>query len=358
MENFKTVILPSCLNDLSMNNKRFFLLCILAIGIHIAFAQDGNKLHVLKKGETLSMLASKYNTTVGDIMRLNGMHQDTKLVIGSKIKIPQGSVAANTSTAAHVKSIPVKPETTKVVKEQTHVVKQGETLFAISKMYSVSVDQIKAWNNLTSDDVNAGQQLIINSNTVITTNANDEVATQQPVKEPENKPAVSEQQTAPTTQHVDTANNITQQPQTVDTNTSLNNPTNNAPVTTPPVQPAATNTSNTTINPSSVGPEGYFASLFGVDVQQRSLKTVDGVSMTFKTASGWADKKYYILMNDVPPGSIVKVIANSKTIYAKVLWSLGEMKENEGLQFRISNAASAALGIADQKFNISVTYYE
>ena len=44
--------------------------------------------HTLKAGETLSTLAKQYNTNVGDIMRINGMHADRKLVYGSTIKIP------------------------------------------------------------------------------------------------------------------------------------------------------------------------------------------------------------------------------------------------------------------------------
>ncbi len=80
--------------------------------------------------------------------------------------------------------------------------------------------------------------------------------------------------------------------------------------------------------------------------------------MTFKSASGWADKKYYILMNDVPTGSIVKISNGKNELYAKVLWNLGDMKQNDGLSFRISTPAAAALGITDEKFDLKVSYYE
>lgn len=63
-------------------------------------------------------------------------------------------------------------------------------------------------------------------------------------------------------------------------------------------------------------------------------------------------------MNDAPPGSIVKVRNGSNAVYAKVLWSLGTQKENEGLNFRISTATAAALSITDEKFDITVTYFE
>lgn len=40
-----------------------------------------------------------------------------------------------------------------------HVVKQGETLFSISKMYEVTIDQIRTWNNLTGNQISIGQRL-------------------------------------------------------------------------------------------------------------------------------------------------------------------------------------------------------
>lgn len=62
-------------------------------------------------------------------------------------------------------------------------------------------------------------------------------------------------------------------------------------------------------------------------------------------------------MNDLEPGRVVKVQNGDKTIYAKVLWNLGTGKENQGLTYRISDAAAQALGVNGDKFTLSVTYY-
>lgn len=43
----------------------------------------------------------------------------------------------------------------------SHLVKAGETLFAISRQYSVTVDDIKKWNNLTSNTISTGQRLFV-----------------------------------------------------------------------------------------------------------------------------------------------------------------------------------------------------
>ena len=43
----------------------------------------------------------------------------------------------------------------------THTVQPKESLYGISKKYDVTVDNLKKWNNLTSDNLHIGQQLII-----------------------------------------------------------------------------------------------------------------------------------------------------------------------------------------------------
>ncbi len=45
--------------------------------------------------------------------------------------------------------------------ERTHTVQSGETLYRLSKTYNVSIDKIKQRNNLTGDNIQVGQQLII-----------------------------------------------------------------------------------------------------------------------------------------------------------------------------------------------------
>jgi membrane-bound lytic murein transglycosylase D len=64
----------------------------------------------------------------------------------------------------------MQPKVTQVQNEQqpssraktiTYTVQPKESLYGISKKYGVTVDDIKKWNNLTSDNLQIGQQLII-----------------------------------------------------------------------------------------------------------------------------------------------------------------------------------------------------
>jgi LysM repeat protein len=332
--------------------KKFF--CTLFLTTALLFtqhlnAQQSYTSHKIKAGESLSGLAKKYHTTVGDIMRLNKMNQHSQLQIGETIKIPATkpavSAAVKANTANNTQTTAPKPPVTVNPKADphavTHVVKKGETLYQISKQYDVPVLSIMNQNDLATADLKAGQVLIIKETLPVNPTSNEAVK-----EENELRVEKATQVTASSDQPSTTP---TKKQDAVATNTTTLTVNSNI----------SSETSSQQSVPSNISSTGYFASQFGVDVEGRDMETKTGSSMVFKTASGWTDKKYYILMDDVPPGSIVKISSdNNKVIYAKVLWSLGKMKENDGLTFRISNAAAAALDINDPKFNLTVTYYE
>ncbi|HOB27364.1 MAG TPA: LysM peptidoglycan-binding domain-containing protein [Bacteroidales bacterium] len=107
-------------------------------------AKTQNIVHVVKSGETLSGIASKYGVSVNNIKNWNNLSSD-KISIGQKLIInPTEQTSSKTST------------------QQIHVVKRGETLSGIASKYGVSVNNIKNWNNLSSDKISIGQKLIIN----------------------------------------------------------------------------------------------------------------------------------------------------------------------------------------------------
>ena len=323
-------------------SKKLMGVVILACALQFASAQTKYVTHTLKEGETLSMIAQQYNTSVGDIMRLNGMHADTKLVYGSQIKVPstkpQTSAKKASSTAAGTP--PASPAAMpSSSNEITHIVAKGETLYSVSKKFNVSLEQLRAWNNLADDNVKLGTLLIVNesgvnkfSSTSSAKPTTETAVAPAPQKEPmvENKPD----------------NSVTTNTDNVTTNIqpamqAVNNI--NAPVTADDV--------------SSYTGEGFFASQFK-ERKSKNMQNVSGVSKTFKTASGWSDGKFYILANDIEPGTIVKITAgNGSAVYAKVLWNMGDMKENAGINFRISDATAAALRVNDTAgFNLNISF--
>lgn len=106
--------------------------------------------------------------------------------------------------------------------------------------------------------------------------------------------------------------------------------------------------------------QGYFKNDFEQQVKVIAVSKDQTVtSGIFRTSSGWTDAKFYLLIDKVPPGTIVKVTnpSNNNSIYAKVLGEMAGIRQNEGFNIRISNAAASALEITEQdKFIVKVKY--
>lgn len=100
--------------------------------------------YVVQKGDSLWSIASKNNTTVDNIKKLNNLSSNT-LQIGQLLKLPGSS------------------EENEVESENIYIVKKGDSLYSISKIYVISVDELKKANNLTSNNLSIGQTLIIPS---------------------------------------------------------------------------------------------------------------------------------------------------------------------------------------------------
>ena len=95
--------------------------------------------YVVKKGDSLYGIASKYNTSVDEIKSLNNLTSNN-LGMGQVLKIPQISNS---------------------VSSQTYIVKNGDNLYEIAKKFNTTVDSIKKKNNLTSNNLQIGQKLKI-----------------------------------------------------------------------------------------------------------------------------------------------------------------------------------------------------
>ena len=141
-----------------------FSYSLLIIGI--ASAQNDVVLHTIQQGETLSALATKYGTSVGDIMRLNGMNSKSQLKIGEAIKIPSKTAATTVVDAPKQEIVkPVlsikQPETNVTITDVTYTVLKGESLYGIAKKYKTTEAQLKTWNNLKDDKIKIGQVIVI-----------------------------------------------------------------------------------------------------------------------------------------------------------------------------------------------------
>ena len=91
--------------------------------------------YMVVKGDSLYSIAKKYNTSVDEIKRLNGLDSNN-LNIGMVLKIPNSN-------------------------SNVYTVLKGESLYSIAKKFNTTVDDLKRKNNLTSNLISVGQKLII-----------------------------------------------------------------------------------------------------------------------------------------------------------------------------------------------------
>ena len=106
---------------------------------------------------------------------------------------------------------------------------------------------------------------------------------------------------------------------------------------------------------STTANEGYFASFFSNQKKAATFQTLNGTAAVFKSMSGWKDNKFYILTNELPVGTIVRITTSDlKSICAKVINALPEV--GSAIQYRLNDAAAAILGVTNKTFQVSVTY--
>ncbi len=108
--------------------------------------------YIVKAGDSLYSIAKTFNTTVAELRRINNLTSDI-LSIGQVLLLKDNEVPEEPEPPV----VPEEPDGNDI----THTVKSGETLYSIAKLYNMSVDEIKALNNLTSNLLSIGQVLII-----------------------------------------------------------------------------------------------------------------------------------------------------------------------------------------------------
>ncbi len=133
----------------------------------VNFAEKG--LHRVSRGETLAKVANRYDVSVAELRRANGMKRNRALKPGEMLSIPrnndptEGSLTALDnvrSTSGRAKVDPTR--NTRGRDRCTITVDKGQTLSTLAAKHQCSVADLMAWNSLEPDDVvKAGMQLTV-----------------------------------------------------------------------------------------------------------------------------------------------------------------------------------------------------
>lgn len=121
--------------------------------------------HRIRTGETLSTIAQKYHTSISVIKRVNGIRGKT-IRAGHNITIPVARKSLRSyqlsasQRRSHKQNIP--RQGIKV----THIVREGDTFWDLSRLHKVGVRQLAKWNNMAPrDPLVPGTKLVIWSRT-------------------------------------------------------------------------------------------------------------------------------------------------------------------------------------------------
>ncbi len=241
---------------------------------------SGEVIHTVAAKETLFSISKLYNVSVDEIKSWNNL-SDNNLSTGQKLTIKKKATALESKL----------PET-KTLKA-THTVAAKETLFSIARQYTVTVQQLRDWNGLTSDDVKVGQILFIS----------------QPMNTAEIKPDVKETDIV--------KSEVKPQPEIKETSIRISE----------------------RVTGSDEVKEGGLAEL---------IEGTDG------------NRKYLALHRTAKVGTILKVRneLNNREVFVRVAGSLPEGAANTNVVIKISKSAYDRLGAIDPRFRVEVTYYK
>lgn len=251
----------------------------------------GNGKHIVAEKETLYSIAKLYGLSVDELRRMNGL-TDTSLALGQELVVKKGTTASETANA--------KNNNPALNGKGTHTVAAKETLFSISKQYGVTVDQLKEWNSLTSNELKLGQVLIVAAPASTTAVA---VVTAPVVQEP------------------------------VRNNTPVETTHTTTPVVSTPIKIS----------------EGYKD---GKEVRETGLaELIEGTQ---------GNRKYLALHRTAPTGTILKIKnqMNDREVFVRVIGQLPDTGTNDKLVIKISKSAYDRLSAIDPKFMVEVTWYK
>lgn len=303
---------------------------VLLITFFVSVAQNYT-IHKVQAGETLYGISKKYNTTVDVLYKNNPSLSSGALKIGTDIRIPS---AKSTSTSTKTTTT-VQKNTTVALDTILHQVKPKETLYGISKLYGVSMDNIKKWNNLGETDIKIDALLKIIKPKSNTETANLNKTEMQKFEEfvkqkKQEEINASKPTTAPEVKK-----------ETVPTTTEE----------TPKVEEVSTPIIN-----KSVPLSEQFA-------QQQKYENVMSYKATgapMNTSDNTIDNTFFAMHKTAKVGSVIKVrnLENNKISYAKVIGTLPDTDENKKVMVRLSLGVAKAIKMGNGKAYLEIFYVE
>lgn len=145
-------------NQIKNNWERYAEAVVKAIAEYIGanyYPENNNNYYVVKAGDTLYSIAQNNNVSVSEIKSLNDL-KDNTLSIGQILFLPTFSNNENTNI-------------------NRYIVRKGDSLYSIALNNNTTINEIKRLNNLTSNILSVGQELLLSGSNISTDPNEDNV---------------------------------------------------------------------------------------------------------------------------------------------------------------------------------------
>lgn len=318
-------------------------------------------IHEVESGETVYSLAKRYRITVENLIRQNGLKNNT-LDIGQILEMNYKREIWKNS---QIFSEPF---------DLYHEVVLGETLYSIAKKYNLSWESLKKMNLLTVNELSVGQHLIISD----TFTTQDEKVSLISILSEEKKmdespfdsvsminidPEVKSEFYVYYVQNGENLDEIATKFNTTTDQIKLYNNLKNYRVKTGQkiIFPDATLNDSTMIRISKV--PNYVSTAYG---SKQLVEEVGGVKkyieegLVLKLDSELNTPKYLALHRILSIGTIFEVVnlMNNKNAYVRVVGRLPNTGLNQNVMLRLTNSVFQGLGIVDQQVRMKMVYYK
>ncbi len=104
--------------------------------------------HTIKNGETLYTIAHKNHTTIAEVRKVNGLKKGDTLKIGRVLKVPKNTYNSKTKKKIAKATKKSKKLAKKTSRSSKHVIKKGDSLYAIALKNNTTVDKLRKANGL------------------------------------------------------------------------------------------------------------------------------------------------------------------------------------------------------------------
>jgi LysM repeat protein len=290
--------------------------------------------HKVTSGEGWYSIARKYGISYSEL-RMSNKAEGDQLRIGQIVRIPPHAKINDPRFRKNFTDESVKPSDkpeqsqeqvlqSDKAEKRKHKVQQGETLFGISRMYSVSVDQLKKWNKLSDNTISKGQELIVGES-----------------EELKRKSGTLEENLTGKTKTVEKAEvtPLEREKEVVKTEPQ-------------PLHEVNRSSEKKEVLAESRKPDKKVSFAKGrQEINEAGLAS-------WQEDNGINQEKYYALHRSAPVGTIIRVTnsQNKSSVFVKVVGHLDDSPDNEDVIIKISRTSAERLNVIEKKFQAELVY--